>query len=66
MLTPPREVYPNNGSDELAILDLRCLGFPERLHGERAAWQEQSDTEVVPEYHFAVIVSPGSARRVVR
>ena len=48
----------------IVLFDLRIPGGEERLHRERAAWQEQSTVEALDEHHFVLIVSPGGARRL--
>jgi hypothetical protein len=50
----------------VVLFDLRLPGTPERLHRERAAWQEHSDIEALDQDHFALIVQPGGARRLVK
>lgn len=47
------------------IFDLRVPGAPERFHRERAAWPGSADVEVLDENHAALIVRPGSARRLI-
>jgi len=47
-----------------ALFDLRIPGVAERLHRERAAWQEQSEIEVLDKDHFILIVYPGGAERL--
>jgi len=56
-------LHPDRRSYELSIYDIRIPGVAERLHSERAAWQEQSDIEALDQNHFVLIVQPGGARR---
>lgn len=37
------QVYPTNKTETLVLFDLRIPGIAERLHRERAVWQEQSE-----------------------
>jgi hypothetical protein len=48
----------------IVLFDLRIPSAVERLHRERAAWQEQSDIEALDEDHFILIVRPGGAQRL--
>jgi len=48
----------------VVLFDLRLPGTAERLHGERAAWQGQSEIEAIDEDHFVLIVYAGGARRL--
>ncbi len=61
LIRTPREVYPDSGSYELAIFDLRIPGVAESLHGQRAAWQGNSDIEALDRDHFVLIVRAGGA-----
>jgi hypothetical protein len=45
----------------VVLFDLRLPGTAERLHCERAAWQEQSDIESLDKDHFVLIVRTGGA-----
>ena len=56
-------LYPDRRSYELAIYDIRIPGTAERLHRERAAWQ-QSEIEAIDKDHFVLTVYPGGARRL--
>jgi hypothetical protein len=59
----PRSVYPNNrGAYELVIFDVRIPHVAERLHHERAAWQERGDIEALDEGHFVLIVRASVVR----
>ncbi len=55
----PRSVYPNREAYELVIFDVRIPDVAERLHRERAAWQEHGDIEALDEDHFVLVVRPG-------
>jgi hypothetical protein len=61
-----QELYPERKSYEVSIYDIRIPGIAERLHCERAAWQEQSDIEALDESHFALVVRPGGVRRLAQ
>ena len=63
-IPPVKALYPDRRFYELAIYDVRIPGAAERLHNERAAWQEQSDIEALDQNHFVLIVQPGGARRL--
>jgi hypothetical protein len=58
----PRPVYPNREAYELVIFDVRIPHIAERLHHERAAWQERGDIEALDENHFVLIVHAGVVR----
>ena len=58
----PNPFYTSSEAYELVIFDLRIPGIAERLHRERAAWQERGDLEALDEDHFVLIVSPGATR----
>ncbi len=61
----PQEKFSSNKQPSIWILfDLRIPGMAERLHCEKAAWQEQSDIEALDENHFVLIVQPGGAQRL--
>lgn len=66
MTRPPQTVYPSSGRYELAIFDLRLPGIAERLHRERAAWQGQSEIEVIDQDHTVLVIRPGGAQRLAR
>jgi hypothetical protein len=55
--------YRSSGEFTLAIFDLRIPGGVERLHSERAAWQEYTDIEMLDFDYAVLIVRPGAARR---
>ena len=63
MLTPPPGSVPNSGESTLVLFDLRIPGVADRLHRERAAWQERSDIEALDGDHFVLIVRPGISSR---
>ena len=58
------ELYLTGRTEILTLFDLRIPGVVERLHRERAAWQERSDIEALDQNHFVLIVQPGGARRL--
>jgi hypothetical protein len=60
----PNKAYCNSGEFTLIIFDLRIRGSTERLHGERAAWQEHADVEMLDLNHAVLIVWPGAAGRL--
>jgi hypothetical protein len=63
MVAPQCEFYPERETEVRILFDLRIPGSAERIHLERAAWQERSDIEALDEDHFVLIVRPsGSAR----
>jgi hypothetical protein len=59
-----KQLYPSSSECMVVLFDLRLPGTTERLHRERAAWQEQSDIEALDQNHFVLIVQPGGARRL--
>ncbi len=60
-----RQLYPSSSEGMVVIFDLRLPGAAERLHRERAVWQEESDIEALDKDHFVLIVQAGGARRLV-
>ena len=64
MLTPLELEYPNSEPYEVVLLDDRIPGIVERLHRERASWQEQSTIEALDESNFVLVVRPGGVRTV--
>jgi hypothetical protein len=56
--------YATRETEVIVLFDLRIPGVAERLHRERAAWQEQSTVEALDEQHFVLIIRPGGARRL--
>jgi len=46
------------------LFDLRVPRVAERLHRERAAWQEQSEIETLDKDHFVLIIHAGGVRRL--
>jgi len=63
-IPPMQALYPDRRSYELVIYDIRIPGAAERLHRERAVWQEQSEMEAIDKNHFVLIVYAGGARRL--
>ena len=63
MLTPHKG-YRRGAEFTLIIFDVRIPGAAERFHGERWAWAEAGDVEMLDEDHPVLIVQPGSARRL--
>ena len=57
-------LYPDRRPYELAIYDIRIADAAERLHSERAAWQELSAIETLDKDHLILIVYPGGAERL--
>lgn len=55
----PHQAYHSSKRFHLSIFDVRIPGAAERLHRERARWQERSDIEPLDEAHFALIVRYG-------
>ena len=60
MLTPPRQVYPNNAKAIWMVYDLRYPEACQLLHEQRAAWQEHSDIEALDEDHFVLVIQLGA------
>ncbi len=52
----PHQAYHSSEQYRLSIFDVRIPGAAERLHRERAKWQERSDLEALDEAHLALIV----------
>ena len=63
-MTPGRE-YCNHRDYTLVLFDLRVPGGVDRLHSERAAWQEYADIELLDLDHAILIVRPDAARRLL-
>jgi hypothetical protein len=63
---PPEKVYLSSRRYELTIYDLRLSGTEERLHRERAAWQQHAETEVIDKDHVILIVHTGGARGLTK
>jgi hypothetical protein len=55
--------YPEPQSEVWTLFDLRIPGVAQHLHRERAAWQENSEVEMLY-LHHAVLIRPGGARRL--
>jgi hypothetical protein len=64
MVTPLEPAYPNSEPYEVVLLDDCIPGIAERLHRERATWQEDADIEALDQDHFVLMVRPGRARRL--
>ena len=56
-------LYPDSRAYEIAIFDVSIPEGAERLHCERAAWQERSDIEALDKDHFVLIVRLGVSVR---
>ncbi|MGF1472109.1 MAG: hypothetical protein ACFB50_10260 [Rubrobacteraceae bacterium] len=54
-------VYPNRGSFQAAVYDIRIPGVAERLHRERAMWAEYADIEALDANHYVLLIYPGAA-----
>jgi hypothetical protein len=52
----PHQAYHSSERFHLSIFDVRIPGAAERLHRERARWQERSDIEALDEAHFVLVV----------
>ncbi len=64
MYTPQEKSYSNQQQSTWVLFDLRFPGVTERLRRERAAWQDQSEIEVLDKDHSLLIVYPGGAERL--
>jgi hypothetical protein len=64
MYAPQKESYPNERQSMWVLFDLRVPGTAERLHRERAAWQEQSEIEALDKDHFVLVVYASGVRRL--
>ena len=64
MVAPLSEFYPEPHTEVWMLFDLRIPGVAERLHRERAAWQENSDVEMLGPNHAVLFIRPGGARRL--
>ena len=65
MRSAPKTLYPSSSECMVVLFDLRLPGAAERLHRERAVWQEQSDIEALDKDHFVLIVQAGGAQRLL-
>jgi hypothetical protein len=61
MVAPRCEFYPEVETEVRILFDLRIPGSAERIHRERALWQERSDIEALDEDHFILVIRPGAA-----
>ena len=61
----PRGLYPDEPEYCLTIFDVRIPGTAERLHREREGWGDDADIEALDQDHYALVVKPGGARRLV-
>jgi hypothetical protein len=61
VIAPLSKFYPDPQTELWTLFDLRIPGTADRLHRERAAWQEWGDLEALDEDHFVLIVRPGGA-----
>ena len=64
MYAPQEQSYPNEQQSMWILFDLRIPGVAERLHRERAAWQERSEIESLDKNHFVLIINAGGVRRL--
>ncbi len=51
----PRIEYHSSELHKLVTFDVRYPGLAERLHGQRAVWQEHSDIEALDQHHFVLM-----------
>lgn len=65
MVAPQCEFYPRRETEIGILFDLRLPGSAERIHRERALWQERSDIEALDKDHFILVIRPGGADRGV-
>jgi hypothetical protein len=61
MVTSTCELYLTGGTEVRIFFDLRIPGSAERMHRERAVWQEQSDIEALDMNNVILIIRPGVA-----
>jgi hypothetical protein len=59
MVVPRCEFYQEKETEVKILFDLRIPGSAERLHRERALWQERSDIEALDVDHFILVIRPG-------
>ncbi len=64
--TPPQEYHADNPPALLVLFDLDDPAAVERLHHERAGWQEDSDIEMLAPDRAVLLVYAGGARRLAR
>jgi hypothetical protein len=65
VIVPRCEFYLEKETEITILFDLRIPGCAERIHRERALWQERSDIEALDEDHFILVIRPGAADRRV-
>jgi hypothetical protein len=61
MVAPRCEFYPEVETEVRILFDLRIPGSAERIHHQRALWQERSDIEALDEDHFILVIRPDAA-----
>ncbi len=67
MVAPqPEEYHHDNPATLLVLFDLDDPAAVERLHHERAAWQGDSDIEMLGPDRAVLLVYAGGARRLAR
>lgn len=59
MVAPDCEFYPEGETEVRILFDLRIPGSTERIHRERAAWQEHSEIEALDSDHFVLTIRAG-------
>jgi hypothetical protein len=64
MTLPLEALYPGAPDCVIVLFDLRDSEAVEKLHRERAAWQEQSEIEALDGDHFVLVVRPGGAQEL--
>lgn len=64
MHAPSIEFYPTGETEVWILFDVRIPGVSERLHRERAGWQEFADLCALDRDHFVLTIRPGAARRL--
>ena len=60
----PDPFYTSNSECIIVLFDLRQHGAAEDLHALRAVLQEDSDIEALDKNCFALLIHPGSAKRL--
>jgi hypothetical protein len=65
VIAPSCEFYLEKETEVRILFDLRIPGCAERIHRERALWQEQSDIEALDENHFILAIRRRAADRRV-
>lgn len=63
-MIPPSASYPKPRNCIVTVFDLRFSDAAERLHRERAVWQDCADLEMLDVNHAVLIVRPGAAARL--